>query len=189
MLKSIRSIRSCLLRTGWLGSCLWVGAGALVAAPTLTITSAVVTNDYVGKITFAITGLAVGQLVAIQKWADVNGNGVIDANEPMLQGYRVTDGRVPRIAGVRSLNQPGDEDGATNGQITVELMYPGEDLTLDHIAGHYLYKIADPSVTPGIPLVTNSFTVVPKAYPQGVTGTVVTADTGWPLTNAIVVLT
>ena len=162
--------------------------GSVKGAPTLTVTPAVVTNDWVGKIVLTISGLSAGQLVAVQRWADLNGNGQIDDEDFIVQAFRVTDGRVPRIGGVRNLNQPGDEDGATNGEIRVEVPYPGENLTVDRIAGTYLFKIVDPLQTPSVPLATNTFAIVQKPYAQGVSGTARAADTGLPLTNAFVVL-
>src|SRR6185369_13389130 len=93
---------------------------------------------------------------------------------------------LPLIGGVRNINVPGDDDGATNGQIRVELNYPGIDETLDHIAGHYLYRLVDPN---GIfSTVTVPFLIRQKAYPQSVSGHAISLVSGLPLANAIVVL-
>ena len=95
MMKSLPLQFKHLLSVGGLAGFL-VASAPLAAAPALTLTPSVITNDFIGKITFAVTGLAQGQLVAIQKWADVNSNGVIDASEYLFQAFRVTDGRVPK---------------------------------------------------------------------------------------------
>jgi hypothetical protein len=98
----------------------------------------------------------------------------------------VTDGQRPFIGGVRNLNVPGDEDAVANGQIQVQLPYPGLSDVLNRIAMTQLVRLSDPgaSFTP----VTNTLTVVQKTYPQGVAGKVRAAGTGQPLNQAIVVL-
>ena len=78
------------------------------------------------------------------------------------------------------------EAGATNSQIRIELNYPGLNEILDHIAGHYLYRLVDAN---GIfsPVII-PFAVVQKGYAQGVSGQATAAGTGLPLTNAVLVL-
>src|SRR5438552_6136187 len=117
----------------------FVSIGALAglsaqAVPSLSISPPVITNDYVGKIVLTITGLSSGQQVLVQRYADVNANGLIDPQEWLVQSFPVTDGVRPMIGGVRNINVPGDEDGAVNSQIRVELNLPGMNLVLDHIA-------------------------------------------------------
>jgi len=153
--------------------------------PGFTISPAVITNDFCGQDVFTITGLSNGQQVTVQRWTDLNGDGVIGADDVMQQAFKVTDGKVPMIGGVRNINQPGDQDGATNGQITAKLNIPGASLLLDRFAGNYLYRLVDAS---GTPLATNSYTVLQQTQSQGVTGYATAADTGAPLTNALVVL-
>ena len=50
----------------------------------------------------------------MQRYADVNANGLIDPQEWLVQSFPVTDGVRPMIGGVRNINVPGDEDGAVN---------------------------------------------------------------------------
>src|SRR5438552_15334304 len=155
--------------------------------PTLSVSPLSITNDFVGKIVLTISNLNSGQKVIVQKYLDLNANGGIDFGQDMLvRSFAVTDGSLPLVGGVRNINVSGDEDGATNGQIRVELNYPGLNETLEHIAGHYLFRVLDAN---GVfaPLVV-PFSVVQKAYPQGVSGQAIAAATGLPLTNAVVVL-
>jgi len=151
----------------------------------LTISPSVVTNDGFGQITLAISGLSVGQTVIVDKYIDYNGNGVIDpASESLVQSFSVSDGRLPFIGGVRNSSVPGDDDGLTNGQIQVNLAFPGPNSTLDRIAAQYLFRLSDPL---GIfSPVTNSMTVVQKTYAQGVTGRVFDLA-GQPIGNGPVV--
>ncbi len=95
------------------------------AAVGLAISPAIVANDYVGKVSLTITGLAAGQKVRIERLADMNGNGTVDASTDGLFGaFTVTDGQLPVIGGIRDLNVPGDDDGLANGQIRVDINLP-----------------------------------------------------------------
>lgn len=162
------------------------GASGKSMAATLTLSLSSVTNDYRGPITLTITGIVPGQTVRIEKFVDMNANGVIDSSEPGIAAFTVTDGQVATIGGVRNHNVPGDEDGAANGQITCKLPYPGLDESLDCIAAHYIFKLSDPLAV--FPPVTQPFVVTQKTYPQGVTGQLTAAGSVTPLSNALVVL-
>ena len=99
------------------------------AAVGLTVSPANITNDYVGKVTLTMTGLSAGQTVLVERFSDVNGNGVVDAaTDRVARSFTVTDGQLPIIGGVRNLNVPGDDDGVVNGQIRVDLDSPGIDI-------------------------------------------------------------
>ncbi|MDB6121634.1 MAG: regulator of chromosome condensation [Pedosphaera sp.] len=156
------------------------------AVPVLTIVPSNITNDYVGTVRIGVTGLSAGETLRIEKFFDANTNGIIDAGELLVQSFTVTDGQLPRIAGIRNLSVPGDDDSLTNGQVRVDLSYPALNHVLDHIAGKYLIKISDP--TNGITPLIQSLTINQKVQSQGVTGTLTAADTGFPLSNAVVVL-
>jgi hypothetical protein len=165
-------------------------AGAVCVAaqtPTLSVSPSTITNDYAGKIVLQIGNLTPGAKVIVQKYADLNANGVVDlGTDWLVQSFAVADGAVQLIGGVQNINVPADQDGATNGQIRAELNYPGMDLILDRIGGHYLFRLVDPQgvFTP----VTAGFTVLPKTYPQGVTGRLFSAAGGQPVGNAVVVM-
>jgi hypothetical protein len=175
----IIAIALCLLPAGLVSSTL--------AGPALTITPSAVTNDYVGTVSLHITGLTTGETVRVEKFFDANGNGVIDPGELLVESFTVTDGQVPLIGGVRNSNVPGDDDGATNGQITINLFYPSLGTVADRISGNFLVRVSDPNnsgVTPAI----QTFTVSQKVLPQGVSGRMTAAGSGLPLSNALVVL-
>src|SRR5438445_3485871 len=97
----------------------------------VTVSPSVITNDYLGKISITVTGLTSGTTIRIEKFADLNTNGVINAGEFAWRSFTVTDGQLPLLAGCTNLNVAGDMDGAANGQIRAELFYPGTDATLD----------------------------------------------------------
>lgn len=155
-------------------------------AASLTITPSTVTNDYIGNITLSISGLTPGKTVRVERFLDVNGNGIIDSADMLIESYTVTDGQASFIGGVRNRNVPGDDDGLTNGTMTVNVPYPGANDTLNHIAGTYLVRVTDAagSFTP----IIQTLTIVQKNYPQGVHGQVFSAGTGLPLTDTVVVM-
>src|SRR4051812_598935 len=113
-----------------LNSILWVCAlssATILVSPAwarggiaLTVSPASIQSDYVGKVTFQVTGMTAGQTVLVERFADLNGNGVIDSTDPLVGSFSVTDGVVPIIGGVRNLNVPGDEDGSANGAVRIE---------------------------------------------------------------------
>lgn len=157
-----------------------------VHAATLTVNPPVVTNDFVGKISLAITGVPAGSDVFVERYADANHNGAIDPGEPLMLGFKVRDGAVSTIGGIRNWNVPGDEDGATNGQLNVQLFFPGVDAALGRFEGNYLYRVSSPSGA--FAPVTQPFVVRQKSAAQGLRGRITNAATGAPLTNAAVVL-
>jgi hypothetical protein len=154
--------------------------------PSLTVSPAVITNDYVGKIVLTISNVAPGQKVLVRRYADFNANGVVDSQDWLTEAFPVRDGSVALIGGVRNINVPGDEDGATNGQLRVELNYPGFNQVLDHIAGQYIFQVVDAQGV--FAPVTAALSIAQKSYPQGVSGTVYDGGNGQPLAFVPVVL-
>ena len=130
-----------------------------------------------------ITNLTPGQTVTVGVYADLNGNGIIETNDPLTWSFPLTDGQVPLVAGVRNLNIPGDEDGLVNGQIRAVIYVP-LDAGGPVAAGKSVVKVSDP--LGGFSAVTQPFTVAPRVYPQSVTGRLTLAATGLPLTNTVV---
>src|SRR5438876_5003645 len=156
------------------------------AAVGLSVSPANITNDYVGKVTLTMTGLSAGQTVLVERFTDVNGNGVVDAaTDRVARSFTVTDGQLPIIGGVRNLNVPGDDDGVANGQIRVDLDSPGIDIIFGTASGSFIYRVSDP--VNGFTPVTQTFTVAQKNYSQGIRGGI-TAAGGAPLAGAFVAL-
>src|SRR4051812_38571898 len=179
-----RTTMKALISALSIGVLISVSASNLVAAG-LSISPQVITNDGNGAITLIITGLPVGQTVTIERYIDYNANGIVDAaTESLVQSFSVSDGRVSLVAGVRNTSMPGDDDGVTNGQIQVNLPFPGVNSTLDRIAAQYLYRVSDPlgSFSP----VTNALNIVQRSFNQGVTGRVFDSS-GQPIPNGPVV--
>jgi hypothetical protein len=169
---------------GFLGLIFGLGLSTVAnAAVGFSISPSIITNDYVGEITLNITNLTPGQTVTVGIYSDLNGNGVIATNDPLTRSFPLTDGQVPLVAGVRNLNVPGDEDGLTNGQIRAVNYVPSDSGGLI-AAGKSIVEVSDP--LGGFSPVTQPFTVVPRVYPQSVTGRLTLAANGLPLTNTVV---
>ena len=80
--------------------------------------------------------------MVVQKFLDLNTNGVIDAGDWLVQQFNLTDGQAGMvIGGVTNFNVPGDTDGAANGQITAKLNFQSGDF-MQNIAGQYLFKVS-----------------------------------------------
>ena len=157
------------------------------AAVGLSVSPANITNDYVGKVTLTMTGLSAGQTVLVERFTDVNGNGVVDAaTDAVFRSFTVTDGQLPIIGGVRNLNVPGDDDGVVNGQIRVDLDSPGIDTIFGTASGSFIYRVSDPAN--GFTPVTQTFTVVQRVYSQGIRGRITAVAGGSSLAGAFVVL-
>src|SRR3954447_8785463 len=121
-MKQVSCARKAALMIGLAGlGCLLSPQGR---SANVSITPPSITNDFHGTIVLSITGLTPGQTVAVEEYMDVNGNGIIDSGQEYLRrSFTVGDGRVTSVGGVRYLGVPGDEDGLTNGQIRIELLF------------------------------------------------------------------
>jgi hypothetical protein len=148
----------------------------------LSITPNVVTNDAIGQINVTISGVS-GQTVLVEKFYDLNGNASVDAEDLLMQSFRVTDGLIPTLGGVTNLNVPGDADGTVNGQIQVQFDYPGRDSIYSRIEGLWLYRASSP--TNAFTAVTQQFQVWQKTLSLSISGSV-SNGVNW-LTNALVV--
>jgi hypothetical protein len=135
------------------------------AAPTLTLSPASVAVDANTIITHTITGLASGETVTIERFADVNQNGAVDFGEPSLRSFVIKDGVRATIAGVVNGNVPGDDDAAANAAIRVDLTYPGIDVILNRQPGKYIVRVTGSSGTATAP-----FEITPPNLPQRVSG-------------------
>jgi len=155
-------------------------------AATVVVNPPTVQNDTETQVTLTVSGLAAGQSVAVDRHVDVNTNGTIDAGEPVVQHFVLTDGQVPLIGGQRNINVPGDDNLAVDGTIQAQFPYPGV-ASLERIAAPYLYRVSDPSSHES--LGTAPFTVLQNtALTQGLHGTITAAGSGQPLQYAMVAL-
>jgi hypothetical protein len=156
----------------------------LPAAVTFTNTPSVVSNTYNGTISLQIGGLTNTEKVVVQKFLDLNTNGVIDGTDWLVQQFTLQDGTNFVIGGVTNFNVPGDLN-ATTGAITATLNFKNGDF-VQNIIGKYLYKLSSPAghFTP----ITNSFIVTNFPYAQKFTGNVVSNSTSTTLPNAVVLL-
>ena len=115
-----------------------MSGGFTNANVTFTITPSAVSNTYNGAITLQVAGLTSGDTVVVQKFLDLNTNGVVDAGDWLVQQFNLTDGQAGMvIGGVTNFNVPGDTD-TTPGQITAKLNFQNGDF-MQNIAGQFLF--------------------------------------------------
>ena len=152
-----------------------------LAQPGLSVSPSVTSNSSTGFIKLNITGLTNGEQVVVQKWLDLNGNGLIDAGEPMVDAFNLTDGGAMTIGGITNVSVPFDSNPA-GGAITATLNFAA-DLILENMVGHFVYQVTSPSQR--FAPVTATFAVTNALTTQSIQGTVY--NNGVPLPNAVVV--
>ena len=157
-----------------------------LAAVGFTITPSSISNTYNGSVTLQITGLTSGDTVLVQKYLDLNANGVVDGSDILWQQFQLTDGQSTIFhdgsTAVTNFNVPGDTDGSTNGSITAKL-YPSSDFT-QVFPAKYLFVLSSPAAH--FSPITNSFTVTNFSFAQSITGNVV--SNGLAIPDAFVIL-
>jgi len=152
---------------------------------TFTVTPPVISNTYSGVLTLLVQGLYTGETVTVSKYLDLNSNGVIDAGDPLVQQFELTDGQAGMvIGGITNYLVPGDLD-TTPGQITASLYFPDGDF-MQNLVGQYIFRVGSPihRFSPA----TNLFLVTNTPYPQEFTGSVLNSSNGAPVPDAIVFL-
>jgi hypothetical protein len=154
-----------------------------VPAVTFNITPSMVSNTYSGVITYQVTGINPGDTVVVQKFLDLNADGLVDGGDYLVQQFNLTDGQAGMvIGGVTNLNVPGDLD-TTAGQITAGLNFLDGDFP-QNLVGNYLVVLSSPAGH-FLPI-TNSFTVTNFPFGQTISGNV--ASNGVAVGNAVVIL-
>lgn len=136
------------------------------AAVGLSISPTTIDSAYVGRLTFTITGLTAGQAVNVEKYLDVNGDGVIQVTEPLAMSFKVTDGVASATGGVANPAIPGDTDGAVNSQITTSVAVNGIMWTTP---AKFVFQVC---TTANVSLVTKAYTVTAHNFGQSVSGVV-----------------
>ena len=160
-------------------------AGSACAAVTFTITPSAVSNTYSGQITLQVAGLASGGTVVVQKFLDLNTNGVINGSDWLVQQFTLQDGTNFVIGGVTNFNVPGDSNTLA-GAITATMNFPGSDFA-QNIRVKYLYELSSP-VGHFAPITNQFFVGNSGLYGATFTGNVVSNRTGTTVSNALVLL-
>jgi hypothetical protein len=147
------------------------------SVPTLTVTAAPASlaNDARSTVTLTLTPVIAGDTLTIEQIVDVDNDGVVDAGEPALRSFAVTDG----VAGSNS-NVLGDSDGAADGSITVVLNLR-DAWDIHHVPGNFLFWASDGSRTGA-----DTFAVTVTLGSQSISGTV--TDGTNPVPGALVTL-
>ena len=148
----------------------------------MSVSPSVISNTYPGFLTLSIGGLTNGETVNVQTYLDLNSNGVVEAGDPMLDAFSITDNGSNGVAGtVTNVNIPIDHN-STTGAITATLNVAAP-LTLANIVGQQIYQVSSP--TARFAPVTTTFDVTNALTAQSISGTVLAGGT--PVPNAVVV--
>ncbi len=152
-----------------------------VAQVTFNVSPAAVSNTYTGIITLQIGGLTNGEQVIFQDYLDVNANGAVDAGEPLVDAFRITDGGAVVIGGITNVSVPYDSNPATEGAITATMNF---DAVLDNIVGQRVFRIVSP--TNRFTATNVIFNVTNSTSAQFASGTVF-VNGSTPVAHAVVV--
>jgi hypothetical protein len=147
----------------------------------ITVTPSATSNTYSGFITLNIGGLTNGQQVEVQTYLDLNSNGVIEANDPLMDAFNITDGGAEVIGGITNISVPYDSNIAT-GAITTALSFA---LPLESVVGQKIYRVISnpPGAFTPVTAVLNITNAITGQYVSGV----VYSNGVTPLPNAVVV--
>jgi hypothetical protein len=150
-------------------------------AVTLSVTPSVISNTYPGVVQLNIGGLTNGEVVIVRKWLDLNANGLIDSDEPLIDVFKVADGGAMIIGGVTNISVPFDSNPAA-GSITTSLSV-SPALILENMVGQCVYQVVSPSgrFSP----VTATFAVTNGTMAQSIAGTIY--SDGVPFAHGVVV--
>jgi hypothetical protein len=175
-----------LIATNFLGETIFATGPSISVAPGATpvfsISPSSIGSTYTNKVTIQITNLPGGSAVVVQKYLDLNSNGIVDSGDLLFQQYQVTDGQGPTIiGGVTNFQIPWDLN-PTNGDVTLmfDPHFGGGEQAL---TGQFLYVISSP--TGAFNPVTNAFNVTnDPTLLQTISGTVF--SNGVPVPHSIV---
>jgi len=140
--------------------------------------NSIATNDS-SPITVQVSGVNSGGIIRIDRFADLNGDGVIEPGEPLVQSMVVRDGTsIFTYGGTIDPNIPSDGDNTANGTVNA-VYYLKNTAELGQAAGKYLFRVV--STTGAFaPVTSSTFTYTQPAQSTTVSGTVTDGATPTP---------
>lgn len=157
-------------------------SGSVFGAPTLSVIPSSVADNALGSITLQIAGLQTGEAVHVGKFLDVNGNGVPDAGDLLIQAFQLIDGQVTVIGGITNYNIPYDAD-ANPGSVSAQLNLKTSGVE-QQFASKYIFMVISP--TARFAPVTAPFQITNASRGQSISGNVQNGGSAVP--NALVLL-
>ena len=156
------------------------------SAVSMTVSPSSVPADYTGNITVTLTGLNTGERARFNRFTLLGISGAVQAGDPLVQSFNVTDGVTGQVAGHTDPDIPGDDD-AVSGQITTHFTLANSS-EMGRGAASYIIRAISPAgwfVT-----IDKPFTITaPTTGTLGtITGTVTDASTSNPIPYAGVAL-
>ncbi|MDP1579303.1 MAG: carboxypeptidase-like regulatory domain-containing protein [Candidatus Didemnitutus sp.] len=156
---------------------------SMQAVPQVVIVPATLAVNSTNSAMIQITGLnAPGNTVLVERFLDVNGNGVIDGADALVQSSLVTDGPAPQIGGQRNRHIPADEDATANAEINTPISLSAT-AELGRLVGSYLVRVSSP--TAQFAAVTAPFALTATSDGQSISGTI-TSNGTTPVPHAMV---
>jgi hypothetical protein len=122
-----------------LAALLLVLATVAPAQINLTLSPAATSNTYSGPITLQITGLTNSETVKVLTYLDLNGNGVVDASDPLIDAFNLTNNGAETIGGITNISVPFDHTSTPNS-ITSTLSFA---LQLENMVGQKIYTVVN----------------------------------------------
>lgn len=163
------------------------GANSLIGIASsvdATLSSSTQPADTLTPLVVHVTGITTGESVIVERFLDVDGDGMVDGGEFLVDRFTITDGQVTTIGGVRNTNIPGDEDSAADGQIDMHLT-PAAGPELGRGAGAHIIRVSSP--TSAFTAIDRTLTTTQPSHAQSISGTVRDAGSN-PVPFAIVAL-
>jgi hypothetical protein len=151
----------------------------LQAAVTFRVDPSTVADNFSGNLTLSFTGLDTGATVVLQKYLDVNANGVVDDADWLVQQLQLTDGQASSVGGITNYNVVADTD-STPGTITANWSFRGSGFE-HRCAGQYLFVASIAGIS-----TTAVLTITNASLAQSVSGVVKSNGTNVP--HAAVIL-
>jgi len=156
-----------------------LAASAVVAAPTVLVTPSSLTTLTQTDVVLSLNGITSAGDLTIEQILDVDRDGVVDAGEPVIRSYSLTDG-----VSSSNLNIQGDEDGSGDGSVTTTLNYHSLDVGLYRAIGSHIFRVTD--LTAGTSEVA-TMTITQTPTSQSISGTIVDG-VGTAVPGAVVII-
>ena len=152
--------------------------------PSVTLSTGTIPANSGSNITINISGLNPSDTVRIERFLDLNSDGIVDIGEPDVADFLITDGTSSTIGGVNNPNIPGDDDGVANGTIVTHISIPTSS-EIGQTAGNYIIRVLSP--TGEFAPILTPLVITQPAYGQTVSGQL-TLTSGSITTPGIIVL-
>lgn len=153
-----------------------IGMQAGAYGVSLQISPSQLVKDQRANLSLDLSGIPAGDSVWFERYADLDGNGMIAPPDFFMDRFGVTDGEFAEMGGVSNLNVPGDEDGAADGRIYSIISLNTHPA--DQVAPAYLLRAV--SLSNAFPATIQGYTLSSPALTQSIQGKVLSSNVALP---------